>query len=147
MKNAKTLLHSALAAALLLPLAAQAGVFTGTPEISPSALSGTVDAAQGHLVSYELDDCNDTTFAKTVDAWVDLADGLTLDIPQRDWCSLTLYFDGDLELAGSANGGWAEDVDGTALVLDRVETQNADFFVLDDLGVTATTVKLGTPQQ
>ena len=147
MKNAKTLLHSALAAALLLPLAAQAGVFTGTPIVAPTALSGTVDVAQGHLVSYELDDCNDTTFAKTVDASVDLTEGLTLDIPQRDWCSLTLYFDGDLELAGSANGGWSEDVDGTALVLDRYETQSADFFVLDDLGVSATTVKLGTPQQ
>lgn len=147
MKNAKTLLHSALAAVLLLPLAAQAGVFTGHPTLTVDALAGTVDVAHGHLVSYELDDCADTTFSKTVDGLVDLVEGVTLDIPQRDWCSLTLYFEGDLELAGSANGGWAEDVDGTALVLDRIETQNADFFVLDDLGVTATTVKLGTLQQ
>lgn len=147
MNHAKTLLHSALAAALLLPLAAHAGVFTGTPIVAPSALSGTVDVAQGHLLSYELDDCNDTTFAKTVDASVDLAGGLTLDIPQRDWCSLTLYFDGDVTFEGSASGGWSEDVDGTALILDRIETQSADYFVLDDVGVTATTVKLGTPQQ
>lgn len=125
-------------AAVSAPGSAEAGILIGNPlvlRIQPLD-SSTIDEASGWLEEVVLDDCNGKTWTVVVDDAVDLVDDVDVVIPSDDWCKATLVFTDDIHLEGDNGSSYSEDVDGTSVVMPRLETTGFDGFVLSDLGAT-----------
>jgi len=132
---------SLLTLGLLAANPAEAGIWIGNPIVVEALTTdgSTLNSTAGTLTEVKFEYCSRAgAYVEQIDDDVDIAvDGLVVDPPAEEYCSIQLVFEGDLALSGDNNGAWSQDLgDGvftlspnsaeTAFKLDLVEVSAAD---------------------
>ncbi|MCB9764635.1 MAG: hypothetical protein H6739_32975 [Alphaproteobacteria bacterium] len=117
---------SVIVAVLSSPMPVHAIIYAGNPHLDLTVQRAEDDLVEGSvdLDKVRLHACAGGTTDYTVEETIDPVDGYGLDIDAGDWCGVTLYWGGVMELDGDNGSPFSLEVDHASTYVPLATTIN-----------------------